>query len=343
MLLYKEFVEILIGDKYRRDVMRLLITGGAGYIGSHVVKHLGERGYDIIIIDNLSTGHEELVLYGKLIIEDLSNTERIDEVIADYRPDAIMHFAAYIKVEESVRDPIKYYSNNTANSIGLLKILIKRNVKYFIFSSTAAVYGIPKKIPVKEDAPLIPINPYGKSKKLVEEVLEDVGAAYNNFNYISLRYFNVAGADEKSRIGQNYPEATHLITRALKAAKGEIKDFQIFGTDYDTSDGTCIRDYIHVDDLAEAHLKALDHLMKNNKSDLFNCGYGHGYTVREVVNTVKKVTGINFKVKEAGRRPGDPPALIADNTKIKKILNWKPKYDNLEYIIKTAWEWEKKL
>jgi len=254
-----------------------------------------------------------------------------------------MHFAAYIRVEESVSDPIKYYTNNTANSIKLLARAIKRGVNYLIFSSTAAVYGIPEMIPVPEDAPLVPINPYGKSKVLVENVLRDAGSTYEDFKYISLRYFNVAGADEKAKIGQKYPEATHLITRALKAAKGEIKSFKIFGTDYDTPDGTCIRDYIHVNDLAEAHLRALDYLIENKKSDVFNCGYRHGYSVREVVDMVRKVTGIDFEAKETGRRPGDPPALIADNSKIKKVLNWYPKYDNLEYIIRTAWEWEKKL
>ena len=323
--------------------MRILVTGGAGYIGSHVVKLLGERGYDIIIVDNLSTGHEDLVLYGKLIKEDLSNSTKIEEIIEKYHPDVAMHFAAHIRVEESVTDPIKYYSNNTANSIKFLEVLIKRGVGNFIFSSTAAVYGIPEEMPVVEDTPLMPINPYGESKVLVEDVLKDAGSAYENFNYISLRYFNVAGADGKARIGQKYPEATHLITRALKAAKGEIKNFKIFGTDYDTPDGTCIRDYIHVDDLAEAHLKALDYLIENKKSNVFNCGYGHGCSVKEVVNMVRKVTGINFEAKETERRAGDPPALVADNTKIKKILNWEPMYDNLEYIIKTAWEWEKKL
>ena len=323
--------------------MKVLVTGGAGYIGGHVVKLLGEMGYGIVIIDNLSTGHKELVLYGDLIEEDLSNINSIDYIIGKYKPDIVMHFAAYIRVEESVSNPIKYYSNNTANTIKLLEVLINRGIKNFIFSSTAAVYGIPEEIPVKEDAVLKPINPYGRSKMLVEEVLKDSVKAYENFNYISLRYFNVAGADEKARIGQKYPEATHLITRALKAAKGEIENFQIFGTDYDTPDGTCIRDYIHVDDLAEAHLKAAGYLVNNRKSEILNCGYGHGYSVREVVDMVRKVTGVNFKAKETGRRPGDPPALIADNKRIKEILNWIPKYDNLEYIVKTAWEWEKKL
>ncbi len=326
--------------------MKVLVTGGAGYIGSHVVKLLGESGHDVLTIDNLSTGHRELVLYGDLQVADLSDKESISRIISDYKPDAVMHFAAYIRVDESVAKPLKYYRNNTVNAINLIESCISNDVQYFVFSSTAAVYGIPDKIPVSEDFPMKPINPYGKSKMMVEYILEDVAdkeAEYGEFYYISLRYFNVAGADEKARIGQKYPEATHLITRALKAAKGEIKDFKIFGTDYNTPDGTCIRDYIHVDDLAEAHLKALDYLVKNKNSDVFNCGYGHGYSVKEVVNAVKKVTGIDFRVEEAGRRPGDPPALVADNRKIKSVLNWIPEHDDLEYIIKTAWEWEKRL
>ncbi len=326
--------------------MKVLVSGGAGYIGSHVVKALGEKGYDVLVVDNLSTGHSELVLYGELIKEDLANKEGISRIIRSFKPDAVMHFAAHIRVEESVMDPLKYYRNNTVNSLNLIESCVEGDIKEFIFSSTAAVYGIPEKLPVTEDSPLKPINPYGRSKMMVEYILEDTAgplSKYNDFRYVSLRYFNVAGADEKSRIGQKYPEATHLITRALKAAKGEIENFQIFGTDYNTPDGTCIRDYIHVDDLADAHLKALDYLKKGGKSDVFNCGYGHGYSVREVVDTVKKVTGVDFHVEETGRRPGDPPVLIADNSKIKKTLSWTPRHDDLEYIIETAWKWEKKL
>ncbi len=322
---------------------RILVTGGAGYIGSHVVKALGEKGYDVVIYDNLSTGHKDLVLYGDLVVGDLADIDRMSQLINSFKPDGIMHFAASIVVSESVKEPLKYYNNNTINTVLLLEQLVRNNIKLFIFSSTAAVYGMPDKIPVKETAPMVPINPYGSSKMIIEYVLKDLAGAEKDFNYISLRYFNVAGADREGRIGQSYKEATHLITRALKAAKGEYEKLQIFGTDYETIDGTCVRDYIHVDDLAVAHVLALEYLFDYNRSNIFNCGYGHGYSVREVVKTVKKVTEKDFPVEETGRREGDPPALIADSTKIKKELSWEPYHDDLSYIIKTAWNWEKKL
>ncbi len=319
--------------------LKILLTGGAGYIGSHVVKLLAKRGYEVLVIDNLSTGHKEAVVYGKLEVVDLKEKKKLSELIKEFKPDAVMHFAASIEVEESVRNPAKYYRNNAANTLNLLEAMVENNIKYFIFSSTAAVYGIPKDIPIKENAPLRPINPYGKSKAFVEEILKDFGSAYG-LKYISLRYFNVAGADPEGELGQSYAKATHLITRALKTAKGEFEKLYIFGTDYPTPDGTAIRDYIHVMDLAEAHLLALEYLLENKKSDIFNLGYGYGYSVREVVNAVKRVTGIDFPVEETNRRPGDPPVLIADSSKAKSILNWKPKYDDLEFIIKTAWNWE---
>jgi UDP-glucose 4-epimerase len=252
-----------------------------------------------------------------------------------------MHFAASIVVPESVRDPLKYYINNTVNTIKLINAMRETSVGRIIFSSTAAVYGIPEKVPVSEDAPLCAINPYGTSKMMSEFVLRDVAGAHHDFRYAALRYFNVAGADSGNRIGQAYKESTHLITRSLKAAKGEFEKLQIFGTDYDTPDGTCIRDYIHVEDLAGAHLAALHYLFEGNQSVVLNCGYGHGYSVREVIADVKKVTKVDFKVEEAPRRAGDPPVLVADNSKIKKLLGWKPLYDDLEYIIRTAWEWER--
>lgn len=340
---------------------KVFVTGGAGYIGSHVVKTLGEKGYNILVYDNLSTGHREMVLHGDLIVDDLENEDRLIEVLARFKPDAVMHFAASIQVEESVREPLKYYRNNTVNAIRLLKHVMKLSesgpkgdydrgsalnhgsLPIFIFSSTAAVYGIPERIPVDETAPLVPINPYGASKMMVERVLKDLALADERFRYVSLRYFNVAGADSKCRIGQKYREATHLITRALKTAKGEHEKLQIFGTDYDTPDGTCIRDYIHVDDLANAHILALENLLHGGRSNVFNCGYGHGYSVREVVSTVKEVTGVDFKVEETSRREGDPPALIADSRKIKERLGWQPMHDDLRFIIQTAWNWEKKL
>lgn len=321
--------------------IKVLVTGGAGYIGSHVVRSLGERGYEVLTYDNLSTGNKWAILYGDLIIADLADKDAIRKAILDFKPDVVMHFAASIVVPESVRDPLKYYRNNTANTLNLLEILHEQDINRFIFSSTAAVYGIPKKIPVDEGAPLMPINPYGISKMMTESILRDIAFADNDFRYVSLRYFNVAGADKQCRIGQAYKESTHLITRALKTAKGEFDKLQIFGTDYPTPDGTCVRDYIHVDDLAEAHVLALDYLLDGGESEIFNCGYGHGYSVREVVEVARRITQENFPVEETGRRDGDPPILVADNSKIKRKLNWKPKYDDLEYIIKTAWEWEK--
>ncbi len=322
--------------------MRVFVTGGAGYIGSHVVRQLGERGHEIMVYDNLSTGHDWAVLYGKLVQGDLADAALIDKAVGEFRPDAVIHFAAHIQVEESVRKPIKYYRNNTANALNLLDALIKHKVRNLIFSSTAAVYGIPETMPVTEDAPLMPINPYGMSKVMVERVLEDLSQA-EDFRSIALRYFNVAGADPQGRIGQVYKEATHLITRALKTAKGEFDKLMIFGTDYSTPDGTCIRDYIHVDDLAGAHLYALDYLLKTGKSTKMNVGYGHGSSVREVVDVAKKVTGIDFPVEETARRAGDPPALVADSTRLRTATGWTPQHDDLEFIIETAWEWERKL
>lgn len=322
--------------------MRILVTGGAGYIGSHVVKALGQRKHEILVYDNLSTGHGWAVLYGRLVKGDLSDKFFLDKVIKEFKPDAIMHFAAFIQVEESVREPLKYYRNNTVNTLSLLETMKENGVKNFIFSSTAAVYGIPEKIPVNEDAPLNPINPYGSSKVAVERILNDLSQT-SDFNYVSLRYFNVAGADPEGRIGQVYKEATHLITRALKTAKGVFDKLQIFGTDYPTPDGTCIRDYIHVDDLALAHLITLDYLLSTGKSRVLNCGYGYGYSVKEVVETVKKITCVNFGTEEISRRPGDPPVLVADSSRLKSELNWSPIHADLEYIIMTAWEWEKRL
>ena len=320
--------------------MRILITGGAGYIGSHVVKLLGERGYELLIYDNLSTGHKEAVLYGKLVKADLGDKRTLREVFEGFRPDAVMHFAAYIVVPESVEKPLKYYRNNVINTINLLEVMEEFGVNKFIFSSSAAVYGIPDEIPISEETPLSPINPYGETKATVERILRDLSASGKGFNYVSLRYFNVAGADPEGKIGFSYPEATHLIIRAVKAAKGEIDRLEIYGTDYPTPDGTCIRDYIHVTDLAKAHILALEFLMDHGKSQIFNCGYGHGYSVKEVIDMVKRVTERDFVVVEAPRRAGDPPVLVAKSEKIKRELNWKPEFDDLEFIIKTAWQWE---
>ena len=321
--------------------MRIFVTGGAGYIGSHVVKALGKERHELLIYDNLSTGHEWAVLSGRLLRGDLADRPAVREALRDFRPDAVMHFAASIQVEESVREPLAYYRNNVINTLNLLDAMRETGTARFLYSSTAAVYGIPETIPVDEQALLRPINPYGASKVMVEQVLADLAAA-GDFRYCALRYFNVAGADSEGRIGQAYRDATHLITRALKTAKGESPKLSIYGTDYPTPDGTCVRDYIHVDDLASAHLSALDRLMRTGETEIMNCGYGHGYSVREVVDIAKKVTGVAFAVEETGRRAGDPPALVADSRRIRELTGWKPLHDNLEFIIRTAWEWEKK-
>ena len=321
--------------------MRVVVTGGAGYIGSHVVKLLTEKNVDVLVIDNLVKGHKKAVLNAKLTIEDIGNFEAIKNILQTFKPDAVMHFAAFIEVGESVKNPLKYYHNNTVATFNLLKAIIESKIKHFIFSSTAAVYGIPNRIPIKETEPINPINPYGSSKAAVEKMLKEFSKAYD-FKYVSLRYFNAAGADESGLIGESHNPETHLIPLILKTAKGERKSIKIFGTDYPTPDGTCIRDYIHVTDLAEAHYLSLQYLLDQAKSNVFNCGYGHGYSVKEVIDTCKKVTGIDFKVEEAERRPGDPPILVADVEKIQKTLNWIPKHDDLEYIIKTAWNWELK-
>jgi len=322
--------------------MKILVTGGAGYIGSHMVCALGEKGHDIVVYDNLSTGHRDSVLFGRLVEADLADVAALDKLFRAERFDAVIHFAAHIVVEESVKDPVKYYRNNFANALNLVEACLKFDVKRFIFSSTAAVYGIPEKVPVGEEAPLLPINPYGASKAMVEQALKDVSRCAD-FRYVALRYFNVAGADRLLRVGQKYRDATHLITLSLKTALGLRGSLNIFGTDYDTPDGTCVRDYIHVSDLADAHVLSLDYLMAGGPSRVFNCGYGRGYSVKEVVEKVKRVTGIDFSVVETSRRAGDPPSLVADPGLIMRELGWKPSRNDLEFIIRTAWEWEKKL
>ena len=319
--------------------MKILVTGGAGYIGSHTVKLLGEQNHEILVVDNLSTGHKQSVLYGKLSILDLKDGKKITRILREFKPDVVIHFAAYINVLESVQKPDVYYVNNFCSTLTLLKSMVKAGIQKIIFSSSASVYGIPEVIPIPESHPLNPINPYGRSKAFCELLLKEFEVAYG-IRYVSLRYFNAAGADPEGRIGESHNPETHLIPLILKAAKGERKSVEIFGTDYRTPDGTCIRDFIHVDDLAEAHRLALLHLIDGGKSCTFNCGYGHGYSVREVINIVKKVTGKYLKVEEKEKRPGDPDILVADSSKIKEVLNWQPKFGDLEYIVKTAWNWE---
>lgn len=322
--------------------MKILVTGGAGYIGSHMVRTLYDKGFDVVVLDNLSTGNRDALLGGRLAVADLADVRALAELFEAENFDAVMHFAANIVVEESVSEPLKYYRNNFANALNLVETCRRFGVDKFVFSSTAAVYGMPDVVPVGEDAPIRPINPYGASKAMVEFMLRDLSAA-SGFRYAALRYFNVAGADPLCRIGQRYAKPTHLMTLALRTAMGLRNSLSIFGTDYDTPDGTCIRDYIHVDDLIDAHVLALEHLSRGGGSRVFNCGYGRGYSVREVVDVVKKVSGTDFAVEETSRRPGDPACLVADPSLIKRELGWKPRFDDLDYIITTALKWEEKI
>jgi UDP-glucose 4-epimerase len=326
--------------------MKILVTGGAGYIGSHVVKQLGEEtDHEIVVLDNLVTGFKESILYGDFINADLSDYAHIEKIIKEGSYDAVIHFAASLVVPESVEDPLKYYLNNTANTANLIKQCVKYGVNKFIFSSTAAVYGepSPELIPVTEETITAPINPYGSSKLMSETVLKDTAYAFDNFNYVALRYFNVAGASLDGSIGQSTKNATLLIKVAAETALGKRDKMYIFGDDYPTEDGTCIRDYIHVEDLASAHIRALEYLEEGKEGGVFNCGYGHGFSVKEVLETMKKVSGVDFPVEMKERRAGDPAILISDNSKIRKVMNWTPKYDDLELICRTGLEWEKKI
>lgn len=321
--------------------MKILITGGAGYIGSHVVKALGLKGHDITVYDNLSTGHRQAVLFGELVEGDLGDYEKLDALFAAKKFEAVLHFAGSIVVPESVSVPLKYYQNNTVNSHYLLTLCQKYSVNKFIFSSTAAVYGMPEDGICREDSKLAPINPYGQSKLMTEHMLKDFSFS-SDFKYVALRYFNVSGADPDGQLGQSFPEATHLIKVACEVATGKRSSIKVFGSDYCTPDGTCVRDYIHVSDLADAHVKALEYLEKGGGSEVLNCGYGHGFSVKEVLARVIEVTGINIKIDESPRRPGDPASLTAKADRIQNVIGWKPKYDDLNLIIKSAYEWEKK-
>ena len=329
--------------------MKILITGGAGYIGSHVAKALLEvNRHDVVILDNLCKGSmraiEALRDAGEFefVQESLENTPAIEKLFKREKFDAIIHFAAFIEVFESTQNPLKYYLNNTANAMNLIALANKYGVKDFIFSSTAATYGEPDIPQVSEETPQNPINPYGRSKLMVEWVLKDTAAANPNFKYGILRYFNVAGAASDGTIGQNYPNATHLIKVATQTIVGKRDKMSIFGDDYDTKDGTCIRDYIHVEDLASAHLAVLDYLQSND-SAVFNVGYGTGFSVKEVVNEAKKVSGVDFKVQIAPRRAGDPACLISNADKIRTKTSWHPEHESLDEIILSALNWEKKL
>ena len=320
---------------------KILVTGGAGYIGSHVVRLLTRDGRPVVVLDNLSTGFENAVLGAELVVGDTGDSEVVTRLLDEHKVDTVLHFAAHTIVPESVSDPLKYYGNNTCCTRNLLECCSKAGVKYFIFSSTAAVYGIPDDTFCTEESPLSPINPYGTSKLMSEMMLRDLGKA-TDMRHVILRYFNVAGSDPDGRIGQSTEKATLLIKVAAEVAVGKREQLYVFGTDYPTEDGTGVRDYIHVDDLAEAHIKALDYLRKGGDSVTLNCGYGHGYSVREVIDAVNRVNGTPIKVKEEPRRAGDPPALIARADKAKELLGWEPRYDDLDFIVKTSLDWERK-
>ena len=319
----------------------VLVTGGAGYIGSHVVRQLGEGGRAVVVVDNLSTGFEKAVVHGTFIAGDVGDRSLMDRVLREHGIDTVMHFAAHTVVPESVRDPLKYYGNNTCKTRALLEACAHAGVTQFVFSSTAAVYGIPTTPLAFEDSPACPINPYGTSKLVSEWMVRDVAAACR-LRYVILRYFNVAGSDPECRIGQSTREATLLIKVAAEVALGKRAALSIFGSDYPTPDGTGIRDYIHVDDLACAHLRALDYLERGGEPVVLNCGYGHGYSVREVIRAIEKIHGQRLNVREEPRRAGDPPTLVAGADRIRSLLAWHPRYDDLEFIVKTSLDWEQR-
>lgn len=323
--------------------MSILVTGGAGYIGSHMVYALTDAGQDVVVLDNLTTGLRGLVSEKAHFVQgDAGDLSLVKELIAEHRVEAIIHFAGSIVVPDSVADPLGYYANNTVVARNLIEAAVKSGVKAFIFSSTATVYAGESPDPLSEALPTGPVSPYGRSKLMTEWMLEDSARAYD-LRYIALRYFNVAGADPKGRTGQNSPRATHLIKRASQVALGRVPHLDIFGTDYPTRDGTGVRDYIHVSDLVDAHLRALDYLRSGGPSSVMNCGYGHGASVREVVASVERVIGRPLPVKESPRRPGDPAWLVADARKIREVLGWQPKYDDLDEIVRTAYAWEKRI
>ena len=319
----------------------ILVTGGAGYIGSHVAKQLGEAGHGVTVLDNLSTGRREAVLSGELVVGDLGDAKLLDNVMSRGQFDAVMHFAGSIVVPESVADPLKYYANNTGNTLDLLSACVRHGVHRFVFSSTAAVYGMADKAAVTEDDAPTPINPYGASKMMSERMIIDAAAA-SPLRYVILRYFNVAGAEAEGRLGQSGGMATHLIRVACQTALGQRPEMTVFGDDYATPDGTCIRDYVHVEDLAEAHLHALGYLTTGRESAVLNFGSGRGHSVREVIDAVKRISGVDFKVRLGARRDGDPARLVASIEKLKATFGWEPRCPSLEAITSSALVWEKR-
>ncbi|MGQ0577417.1 MAG: UDP-glucose 4-epimerase GalE [Betaproteobacteria bacterium] len=330
----------------------VLVTGGAGYIGSHTVRRLIAEGHRVVVLDDFSTGQRWAVAPEAVTVAgDAGDQALVGVLIEQHAVGSVIHFAGSVVVPESVRDPLKYYRNNAGVSRNLIEVCVRKRIRKFVFSSSAAVYGIPDRQPVPESAPLRPINPYGTSKLITEWMLRDVVAGLEhpgtlkdaNFRYVALRYFNVAGASLDAALGQATPAATHLIKVACEAACGLRDKLTVFGTDYPTPDGTCIRDYIHVEDLARAHLDALAYLNGSGASDTFNCGYGRGFSVRQVLHAVQKAAGVKLPIEDGPRRPGDPPELVAESTRIRSVLGWKPKHDDLEVICSTAYQWEKRL
>ncbi|MGZ5052341.1 MAG: UDP-glucose 4-epimerase GalE [Methylobacter sp.] len=321
--------------------MRILVVGGAGYIGSHMVKMLLAEGHQVATFDNLSSGHRDAVLGGEFFHGDLADPTELDAVFVRFRPDAVMHFASFIQVGESVRRPDMYYRNNVTNTVNLLDAMVAHRVRHFIFSSTAAVFGEPDYVPIDEAHPKQPVNPYGRSKWMMEQVLDDYDRAFE-LKSVCLRYFNAAGADPDGLLGERHEPETHLIPLVLQAASGRRPDIHLFGRDYDTPDGTCIRDYIHIVDLCSAHLLALRHLADGGCSERFNLGNGTGFSVQQVIDTAEKITGRKVAVVDSPRRDGDPARLVADSTRARELLGWRPKFAGLETIVAHAWAWELK-
>ncbi len=322
--------------------MRVLVVGGAGYIGSHMVKLLGREGFEVTTLDNFSTGYRDAVTCGELVEGDMAERDLLDQLFANQRFDGVMHFAAYIQVGESVQDPAKYYRNNITNTQNLLDAMLAHDVRCFIFSSTAAIFGEPQRVPIDETHPKNPMNPYGRTKWVVEQMLQDYDTAYG-LKSMCLRYFNATGADPDGAIGERHDPESHLIPLVLQAASGRRPQITVFGTDYDTPDGTCIRDYIHVNDLCDLHLLALRKLWQGGGSDAFNLGNGNGFSVKEVIETARRVTGQDISVIHGERRAGDPARLVADSKRAQRELGWKPRLADLAVIIEHAWRWERQV
>jgi UDP-glucose-4-epimerase GalE len=321
--------------------VKILVTGGAGYVGSHTVKELARKGFEIVVYDNLSRGHRWAAKWGELVVGDLTDERRLRAVFNEHEIGAVLHFAALAYVGESVEHPRRYYENNVANTLTLLRVMLEQDVKRFIFSSTCAVYGNPNKIPLTEDHPLAPVNPYGRTKLVVETVLKDYDESYG-MKHVNLRYFNAAGADPDGELGEDHDPETHLIPRVLLTALGRFKQVEVFGTDYPTKDGTCVRDYVHVTDLGAAHVLALEWLLRGRPSEIFNLGTGQGYTVMEIVEKARQITGRSIPAATSPRRPGDPAVLLAGNEKAIKTLGWTPQYKALDEIISSAWKWHQR-